>query len=182
MLNRGIGGAYGFTTDIGGFFDIPYGATSKELFIRWVEWAALSPMFRIHGSVAAGTHTPWSYDAETLRIYKRHEPPPRTGRAADHEALEIAPSGPACRSPGRSGSSTPTTATPPAQDQQWMLGRNVLVAPVVEEGAVTRTAYFPRGCWRTPNGEREYIGPERLRQRRLGRLPYFIRCGTSPLR
>ncbi len=71
MLNRGIGGAYGFTTDIGGFFDIPYGATSKELFIRWVEWATLSPMFRIHGSVAAGTHTPWSYDAETLRIYKR---------------------------------------------------------------------------------------------------------------
>ncbi len=71
MLNRGIGGAYGFTTDIGGFFDIPYGATSKELFIRWAQWAALSPMFRVHGSVAAGTHTPWSYDQETLRIYKR---------------------------------------------------------------------------------------------------------------
>ncbi len=71
MLNRGIGGAYGFTTDIGGFFDIPYGATSRELFIRWAQWSALSPMFRVHGSVASGTHTPWSYDAETLRIYKR---------------------------------------------------------------------------------------------------------------
>ena len=59
MLNRAIGGAYGFTTDIGGYFDIgPYGPTSKELFLRWAEWAALSPIFRLHGSVAAGTHTP----------------------------------------------------------------------------------------------------------------------------
>ena len=59
MLNRAIGGAYGFTTDIGGFFDVgPYEPTTKELFLRWAEWAALSPFFRLHGSVAAGTHTP----------------------------------------------------------------------------------------------------------------------------
>ena len=29
----------------------------------------------LHGSLAAGTHTPWSYDAATLRIYKRLAPP-----------------------------------------------------------------------------------------------------------
>ncbi len=72
MLNRGVGGAYGFTTDIGGYFDIgPYRPTTKELFIRWAEWAALSPMFRLHGSVGAGPHLPWTYDAQTLRRYKR---------------------------------------------------------------------------------------------------------------
>jgi alpha-glucosidase (family GH31 glycosyl hydrolase) len=74
MLNRAIGGAFGFTTDIGGFFDVgPYQATTKELFLRWAEWAALSPFFRLHGSVLAGTHTPWSYDHRTLRVYKRLE-------------------------------------------------------------------------------------------------------------
>ena len=74
MLNRAIGGAYGFTTDIGGFFDVgPYQPTTKELFLRWAEWAALSPMFRLHGSVAAGTHTPWSYDRETVAAYA-HSP------------------------------------------------------------------------------------------------------------
>ena len=41
--------------------------TTKELFLRWAEWAALTPIFRLHGSVAAGTHAPWTYDAETVR-------------------------------------------------------------------------------------------------------------------
>ena len=40
------------------------------------------------------------------------------------------------------------------QDQQWMLGSNVLVAPVVEEGATARDVYFPAGCWRARDGER----------------------------
>lgn len=181
MLNRGIGGAYGYTTDIGGFFDVPYGATSKELFIRWAEWAALSPMFRIHGSVAAGTHTPWSYDRETLAVYKRlsnlHERAEplimRLWKRAHRTGMPIA-------SP--LWLQYPGDPRAEREDQQWMLGRNVLVAPVVEEGAVTVTAYFPRGCWRTPTGER-FIGPRSAYVRaRLGKLPYFIRCGTHPLR
>lgn len=71
MLNRAIGGAYGFTSDIGGYFDINTPPTTKELFLRWAEWATLSPFFRLHGSVSAGTHTPWSYDRQTVRKYKR---------------------------------------------------------------------------------------------------------------
>ena len=68
------------------------------------------------------------------------------------------------------------------EDQEWMLGRDVLVAPVVEEGEVARTVYFPRGCWRAADGTRyrgpsaSYVGAP------LHRLPYFIRCGTHPLR
>ncbi|MGH8560417.1 MAG: TIM-barrel domain-containing protein, partial [Nevskiales bacterium] len=34
MLNRAVGGAYGFTTDIGGYFDFVTPETSKELLIR----------------------------------------------------------------------------------------------------------------------------------------------------
>jgi alpha-D-xyloside xylohydrolase len=68
------------------------------------------------------------------------------------------------------------------QDQEWMLGPDVLVAPVIERGAVTRTAYFPRGCWRTATGQR-FRGPSSAYVRaRLGKLPYFIRCGTHPFR
>ena len=72
MLNRGVGGAFGFTTDIGGYFDIgPYQPTTKELFLRWAEWAALSPLFRLHGSVGAGTHTPWSSTTRPSRSTSR---------------------------------------------------------------------------------------------------------------
>ena len=181
MLNRGIGGAYGFTTDIGGFFDIPYGATSKELFIRWVEWAALSPMFRIHGSVAAGTHTPWSYDAETLRIYKhmsaihrRAEPLiMRLWKRANRTGLPIA-------SP--LWLNYPNDGNAARQDQEWMLGRNVLVAPVIEKGAITRPPTSPAAAGGRPTASSSPARGFAYAKGRLGLLPYFIRCGTHPFR
>jgi alpha-glucosidase (family GH31 glycosyl hydrolase) len=180
MLNRGIGGAYGFTTDIGGFYDIPYGATGKELFLRWAEWAALSPFFRIHGSVAAGTHTPWSYDEETLRIYKRLA---RLHRRAEPLIMRL----------WRRARGTGVPIARPLwleypgdgravrQDQQWLLGPNLLVAPVVVEGARSRRVYVPRGCWRAPGGNR-FRGPgAEPVPAPLGKLPWFARCGTEPL-
>jgi alpha-D-xyloside xylohydrolase len=54
MLNRGVGGAWGFSTDIGGYL----GDTPKELFFRWSQWAALSPYFRLHNSSSNGTRQP----------------------------------------------------------------------------------------------------------------------------
>ena len=70
MLKRAIGGAFGFASDIGGYYDYTTPPTSKQLFLRWAEWAALSPVFRLHGSARAGTHTPWSYDRETIDVYR----------------------------------------------------------------------------------------------------------------
>src|SRR5262249_56461872 len=70
-VSRAVTGAYGFGTDIGGYYDLATPPTSKQLFLRWAEWAALSPIFRLHGSGKAGTHTPWSYDAQTVRVYNR---------------------------------------------------------------------------------------------------------------
>jgi alpha-glucosidase (family GH31 glycosyl hydrolase) len=180
MLNRAVGGAYGFTTDIGGYFDVgPYPATTKELFVRWAEWAALSPFFRIHGSVLAGTHTPWSYDAETLRLYKR--------MAALHRRAR-----PLIRALWRSADRTGIPPTRPlwlqfpgderaaGQDQEWALGPNVIAAPVVTEGATTRSVYLPAGCWRGA-GVRVHGPAQRTVKAPLGKLPYFVRCGRSPL-
>lgn len=180
MLNRAIGGAYGFTTDIGGFFDIPYGPTDRELFLRWAEWAALSPFFRIHGSVAAGTHAPWSYDPATLRAYKRLA---RLHRRAEPLIMRL------WRRADASGMPItrplwlqyPHDRRAARQDQEWLLGPNVLVAPVVEQGADSRRVYFPRGCWRAAGGER-YRGPGSTTVAApLGRLPWFGRCGARAL-
>lgn len=183
MLNRAVGGAYGFTTDIGGFFDVgPYQPTTKELFLRWAEWAALSPVFRLHGSVAAGTHTPWSYDDQTVAIYNRLS---RLHLRARPLILRL------WRRAHRTGMpitrplwlAYPGDATAAEQDQEWLLGPKVLVAPVVEEGATSRQVYFPRGCWQDPRGGRRVRGPAaREVQVPLGRLPYFFRCGTRPFR
>jgi alpha-glucosidase (family GH31 glycosyl hydrolase) len=182
MLNRAIGGAYGFTTDIGGFFDVgPYEATTKELFLRWAEWAALSPFFRVHGSVAAGTHTPWSYDAETEAAYERLA---RLHRSAvglirrlwkRAERTGVPPTRPLWLA-------YPHDPGAAAQDQEWLLGPKVLVAPVVDQGVVSREVYFPRGCWREPETGLRVRGPgSRSVGVPLDRLAYFFRCGSDPL-
>ena len=68
-----------------------------------------------------------------------------------------------------------------AQDQEWLLGPNVLVAPVVEQGARKRTVYFPRGCWVSPASGRRYSGGRAaLVPAPLDALPYFFRCGSAP--
>ncbi len=181
MLNRGIGGAYGFTTDIGGYFDVgPYEPTTKELFIRWAQWAALSPMFRLHGSVRAGPHMPWTFDAKALRSYKlmaalhaRATPLiHRLWRKARQTGMPIA------RPMWLQFPGDPRAAR---QDQQWTLGSDLLVAPVVVEGATRRRVYFPEGCWRDRAG-RKYRGPRSASvPAPLGTLPFFIRCGARPL-
>jgi alpha-glucosidase (family GH31 glycosyl hydrolase) len=182
MLSRAIGGAYGFTTDIGGYYDVNTPPTTKELFLRWAEWTALSPIFRLHGSGLAGTHTPWSYDRQTVRIYNAlsllHL------RAAPlilrlwREAVRtgVPPTRPLwLEFPG-----DPRAA---AQEQEWTLGDDVLVAPVVTQGTTSRTVYFPAGCWRDPQTHVTEQGPRSVTvNATLAQLPYFFRCGTDPFR
>jgi sulfoquinovosidase len=180
MLNRATGGAFGFATDIGGYYDYTTPPTTKELFLRWAEWAALSPVFRLHGSGRAGTHMPWSYDQQTVRAYRslsllhvRAAPLIlRLWREADRTGLP--PTRPLwLQMPG-----DPRSA---AQTQEWMLGPDVLVAPVVTKGATSRRIYFAAGCWREPRTGLVVHGPRTMSVRApLTVLPYFVRCGTDP--
>ncbi len=65
--------------------------------------------------------------------------------------------------------------------QEWTLGDDVLVAPVVTQGSISRSVYFPAGCWRDPQtGLRERGARTATVQVPLTRLAYFFRCGTSP--
>ena len=95
-------------TDIGGYFDV--GPTRR----RPRSCSSAGPSGRrcrrssaCTASVAAGTHTPWSYDDETVAIYKQLSQPAPAGRAADPAAVADGRTGPASRRRGRSGSPTP---------------------------------------------------------------------------
>ncbi len=181
MLNRGIGGAFGFGTDIGGYFDVgPYQPTTKELFIRWAEWAALTPVFRLHGSVSAGVHTPWSFDQQTVATYNRLS---RLHMRARSLIMRLWKRG------RRTGMpiarplylAYPGDSRAASQDQEWLLGADVLVAPVVQQGATQRDVYFPRGCWRSPlTGLRVNGSGSRTVAAPLDQLPFFFRCGRRP--
>jgi alpha-glucosidase len=180
MLNRAVGGSFGYTTDIGGYVDLLTGPTDAELFTRWSEWSALTPYFRVHNSPTTGERMPWSFDPQT---YDRW-----VAMARLHQRAQ-----PLIRRLWRAGRRTGIPPVRPLwlefagdrraaqQDQEWMLGGDVLVAPVVTQGAARRDLYVPRGCWTRPDTGERVRGPgSRAVAAPLGRLPYFFRCGTKP--
>ena len=161
--------------------DINSPKTTKELLLRWAELAVFTPFFRLHGSLLNGTHTPWRYDAETVRIY-------------NELALLHRRAGPLILRLWRQAERTGVPPTRPLwlaypqdrqaarQDQEWLLGPNVLVAPVLTEGARTRSVYFPGGCWRAPHSGQTVHGPQtRTMAAPLEVLPYYFRSGTRPV-
>ena len=62
---------------------------------------------------------------------------------------------------------------------QFMMGDDLLVAPVMEKGAVSRMVVLPPGKWKADDGQ-TYEGPaEILIATPLARLPYFIKLGNQ---
>lgn len=180
MLSRAIGGAYGYGTDIGGYSSYTTPCTTKRLFLRWAEWAVLSPVFRLHGAGGCGLHTPWSYDLQTVQVYDAlsslHEAaaPLILKLWQEADKTGIPPTRPLwLEFPG-----DPQAA---AQTEEWALGEDVLVAPVVTEGATSASVYFPVGCWQDPQTGLTETGPKNaIVSAPLTNLPYFFRCGTHP--
>lgn len=59
---------------------------------------------------------------------------------------------------------------------EFLLGKNILAAPVVQKGDEYRHIYLPRGEWFDPNQNKIHIGPTWLMDypAPLDVLPYFI--------
>jgi alpha-glucosidase (family GH31 glycosyl hydrolase) len=181
MLNRAVGGAYGPTTDIGGYLDLLTPKTTPELFDRWAELSALTPFFRVHNSGETGTQMPWALGSQTLGIYQAMA---RLHVSAEPLILKLWKQAdvtgiPIMRPLWLAYPDDPAAA---AQDEEWMFGPNLLVAPVIAEGATTRTVTFPPGCWRNPSTGATYHGPATATvPAPLTVLPYYFKCGTRPI-
>ncbi len=179
MLNRGIGGAFGFSTDVGGYLD-SYGPLTEELWTRWLQWATLSPMLRFHGPVGSGTRHPWVWGDDGIALYKRYADLRRRVQPLIADLWrEAARTGVPIARP--MWLHAPGDAEAAKRDQQWMLGDDVLVAPVVDEGATERAVWFPEGRWVHPETGERFTGPGEAKVAApLDRLPYFFREGERP--
>ncbi|MBZ0272289.1 hypothetical protein K8I61_09635 [bacterium] len=142
-LTIGLSGVPYFTHDIAGFSG---GPSTKELFLRWTELGAFTPFMRTHDGLKKDENHRFDSDAETLdhftRFSRAHEAMFPYFRALADEALTDGL--PMIRH---------TALVDPSFDDaleahaQWMIGDDLLFAPVVAEGAASVEAVFPRGAW-----------------------------------
>ncbi|MEV6421185.1 alpha-xylosidase [Streptomyces sp. NPDC051662] len=138
-LSLGLAGFGFWSHDIGGFEGTP----TPALFKRWAQFGLLSSHSRLHGSKSY--RVPWDYGEEAVSVTRaftrlKHRLMPYLYRAAVQARdtgtpvmramlLEF-PDDPACR----------------ALDRQYMLGDDLLVAPVFSEDG-TVEYYVPAGTW-----------------------------------
>jgi alpha-D-xyloside xylohydrolase len=138
-LSLGMSGFGFWSHDIGGFEGTP----SPALFKRWVAFGLLSSHARLHGSDSY--RVPWVFDEESVDVTRKFSRLRNTlmpylwnvAVEAHHVGL------PVMRAMVIEFSQDRTCAS---LDRQYMLGPDLLVAPVFsDEGLVE--FYLPQGCW-----------------------------------
>ncbi len=145
MLNLGLAGQPFVTHDIAGFARGD-GPSTKELFQRWTELGAFTPIMRTHDGANKLENWRWSRDEATTAHFRKFTFV-HCALADDFMALadEAASTGaPILR---HMMLNFPSDSETWNLSDQYMIGDSLLVAPVVEQGASTRSVYFPAGMW-----------------------------------
>ena len=145
-LGVGIGGISTFGSDIAGYQNLNSNASDKELFFRWTELGAFSPVMRTHHGSFPKLNWSFESDDETLAHWKRYAmlhvslaPYLRTLAQNAHDTGIAIMRPLAVQFPSDS-------ASWPISDE-WMFGPSLVVAPVMVQGATTRKVHLPPGNW-----------------------------------
>ena len=176
LANLSVSGVPFVGADIGGFTGTP----SAELYTRWLQAAALTPFMRTHSAIDTAPREPWTHGEKYEAINRasielRYRLLPYLYTLfADSAATGMPPLRPLWFE-------YPRDVAAYQLADQFLLGRDVLVAPVVHEGETRRRVYFPRGdawidWW---DGTRHAGGTSAEVAAPLERLPLFVREGAA---
>lgn len=177
-LNLGMSGVGVFTHDIGGYASAITPPTTRELWFRWVELGAFSPVMRTHHGAKDLENWMLDRDEASLAHWKRY--------AIEHTrlypylmslAMEAVQGGvPMFR---HTALEFPQDPTAPELHYQYMLGDALLVAPVLEEGAAQVRLWLPEGRWASWWDGAVLEGPAwHSVDAELGEIPVFLRAGA----
>jgi alpha-glucosidase len=177
MLNLGFAGVPYVTLDIGGFSG---GPSTKELYMRWVELGAFAPVMRTHEGNRRDENHNWDTDEETLVHFRRF--------ARIHQALGPVWEGLADEADASSVPMIRALVLHYPEDMeargvsdQFLIGEDLLVAPVVTEGAVEAEVYLPEGQWFHVFTGESFSGPQRVTVAApIGTPPVFSRGVDRP--
>ncbi len=207
-INTGLSGIPYWGTDTGGF--VPTKEFTGELYVRWFQFSAFCPLMRSHGRTWK-LRLPWGWNTGELGPNEVAT----YGDASNPDASELhnAEVEPICKkylelryrllpylyTAVRESHDTglpimralwlhyPQDAASAMRGDEYLFGRDILVAPVVEKGATTRTVYLPPGDWYDFWTEEKIGGGREVtRNVDLGTTPLYVRAGAvipfAPLR
>ena len=144
MLNSGLSGLGYMSHDVGGFALDPEKNRDGELYIRWLELGLFSPVLRTH---AQGIAEPYHYtefgDLPLRIIRERYRWLPYNYTLAFENASQGLP---LVRPLGFYESDNMISRFDNVSDQ-YLWGHDVMVAPVMKQGATSREIIFPEGTW-----------------------------------
>lgn len=177
-IGLGIVGISTYGHDIAGYQSANNPGSTKELFFRWTELGAFSPVMRTHHGAQPNLEWSWESDAETTAHFRRY--------AALHMALVPTLAGLAAEAADTGLPMWRALAIHDGQDEavwgitdQVLLGSGLMIAPVMEAGAVKRSVYLPAGRWFPFDGGAALTGPTTIEvEAPLSEIPVFARAGT----
>ena len=199
-INTSLTGIPFWGTDIGGF--VPTKDLTAELYLRWFQFGAFCTLFRSHGRTWK-LRLPWGWNTGDpgpveIRNYDGAAIPDAS-QLHNHQVEPI------CRkylelryrmlpylySVVRECTVTglpvmralwlhyPNDPKAVACSDEYLWGRDILVAPVVEQGANFRKLYLPHGAWYDFwTRERIEGGREFMRPVDLETIPLYVRAGS----
>lgn len=174
LCSLSLSGIFFAGTDVGGFI----ADTTPELLTRWVEVACLSPLFRNHSALDCIRQEPWVFSKDVEDIYRkfvnlRYQLLPyfydaffmseRTGNPVlaplifnfgyDERLLNLS--------------------------TEFMVGENLISAPIIEQGATERIVYLPKGVFYNYfTGEKIEGGRSFIQTAEIDELPLFVKSGA----
>lgn len=174
LIGLSLSGHFFSGSDIGGFSGNP----SAELYLRWFQLSTFIPFYRTHSAIGTEAREPWSYgEPYTSFIRKflnlRYQLIPYFYTLAwqsHHEGLPII---------------RPLFWNFPERSELWdigdqfTLGDDLLIAPVLEPGCNSRRVVLPPGDWYDLWDDVRYLGPATLQiDIATDRIPIWVRAGS----
>lgn len=198
-LNMGIAGIPWWTSDIGGFLGGNISDPAfQELLVRWFEWGAFCPVFRMHGErspwyereeefidgvrqlTSGQDNEVWSFGEDNYQILSKYLFIRERLRPYIRECMKAA---------SESGAPVmrplfydfPEDKTCWEIEDSYMFGPDLLVSPVMSAGAMEREIYLPAGStWTDAYTKKSYEGGQTITvPAPIDVIPVMVRDGKA---
>jgi alpha-glucosidase len=161
-------------TDIGGFSGEPDG----ELFTRWIQLGTFSPFMRAHSAGDTAEREPWSFgtffeDINRKFIELRYRLMPYLYSVFwEHHRYGFPILRPLVMLEQENISNS-------FRQDEFTYGDKLLICPVLEQGAISRVVYLPKGSWVNFWTHEVLIGEsEHTVEAKIDSMPIFVRSGS----